>query len=318
MPGGDAREAAKTVTGSFEDFPYPARAARPRPRRRHDRPHRRDARRAVRARGAQRLADRRPAGPGHPAGPVLARRGPRRAGGVHPGLRGPAEGAGRRALDAGRRPGAAERRGRALRPGRLPRPRRLARRGAARAPRGGAPPGARRPASCSSSTSRPSPPCCAARSGPPAATAPTGPSTGRSSRARCGTSSAVHGGGPVVVHSCAPDVPFALLRRAGAAAVSFDFSLLTERDDDAIGEAVEGGTRLFAGVVPGHGRPHCQTLPVASWVSGRCGAGWGCIRGFSRRRSWSLRRADSRALPRVRARGARPLRPGGEIPRGQP
>jgi methionine synthase II (cobalamin-independent) len=60
----------------------------------------------------------------------------------------------------------------------------------------------------------------------------------------------VHGGGPVVVHSCAPDVPFALLRRAGATAISFDFSLLTERDDDAIGEAVEGGTRLFAGVVP--------------------------------------------------------------------
>ncbi|MCF3133446.1 methionine synthase [Streptomyces olivochromogenes] len=61
---------------------------------------------------------------------------------------------------------------------------------------------------------------------------------------------AAHADGPVVVHSCAPDVPFALLRRAGAAAVSFDFSLLTERDDDAIGEAVEGGTRLFAGVVP--------------------------------------------------------------------
>ncbi|MFJ9040247.1 methionine synthase [Streptomyces sp. NPDC102406] len=62
---------------------------------------------------------------------------------------------------------------------------------------------------------------------------------------------AVHGGGPVVVHSCAPDVPFALLRRAGAHAISFDFSLLTERDDETIGEAVEGGTKLFAGVVPG-------------------------------------------------------------------
>ncbi|WP_427919840.1 methionine synthase [Streptomyces sp. cg40] len=61
----------------------------------------------------------------------------------------------------------------------------------------------------------------------------------------------VHADGPVVVHSCAPDVPFALLRRAGAAGVSFDFSLLTERDDDVIGEAVEAGTRLFAGVVPG-------------------------------------------------------------------
>ncbi|MER6747639.1 methionine synthase [Streptomyces fungicidicus] len=64
-----------------------------------------------------------------------------------------------------------------------------------------------------------------------------------------------HDGGAVVVHSCAPDVPFALLRRAGAAAVSFDFSLLTERDDDAIGEAVENGTRLFAGVVPGTDGP---------------------------------------------------------------
>ncbi|QQM40667.1 methionine synthase [Streptomyces liliifuscus] len=61
----------------------------------------------------------------------------------------------------------------------------------------------------------------------------------------------VQAGGPVVVHSCAPDVPFALLRRAGATAVSFDFALLTERDDDTIGEAVEGGAKLFAGVVPG-------------------------------------------------------------------
>ncbi|MFD0063626.1 methionine synthase [Streptomyces sp. NPDC056690] len=65
---------------------------------------------------------------------------------------------------------------------------------------------------------------------------------------------AVHDG-PVVVHSCAPDVPIALLRRAGADAISFDFSLLTERDDDAIGEAVEAGTRLLAGVVPGTDGP---------------------------------------------------------------
>ncbi|WP_327343427.1 methionine synthase [Streptomyces europaeiscabiei] len=56
--------------------------------------------------------------------------------------------------------------------------------------------------------------------------------------------------GAVVVHSCAPDVPFALLRRAGATGISFDFTLLTERDDDTIGEAVEGGTKLLAGVVP--------------------------------------------------------------------
>jgi hypothetical protein len=58
-------------------------------------------------------------------------------------------------------------------------------------------------------------------------------------------------GAPVIVHSCAPDVPFALLRRAGVAGISFDFDLLTERDWDAFGEAAEAGTALFAGVVPG-------------------------------------------------------------------
>ncbi|MCC5035686.1 methionine synthase [Streptomyces sp. WAC 00631] len=62
---------------------------------------------------------------------------------------------------------------------------------------------------------------------------------------------AAAGGAPVIVHSCAPEVPFALLRRAGATGISFDFSLLTERDEEPIGEAVEGGTALFAGVVPG-------------------------------------------------------------------
>jgi Cobalamin-independent synthase, Catalytic domain len=62
-------------------------------------------------------------------------------------------------------------------------------------------------------------------------------------------------GAPVVVHSCAPGVPIGLLRRAGAAAVSLDFSLLTERDDDEIGEGVEAGLRLFAGVVPSTDAP---------------------------------------------------------------
>ncbi|MFW6694176.1 methionine synthase [Streptomyces sp. MAR4 CNX-425] len=60
---------------------------------------------------------------------------------------------------------------------------------------------------------------------------------------------------PVVVHSCAPDVPFALLRRAGAAAVSYDAALLTARQDEAVGEAVEAGLGLFAGVVPATADP---------------------------------------------------------------
>ena len=43
------------------------------------------------------------------------------------------------------------------------------------------------------------------------------------------------------------------------------------------GRRSRAAPRCFAGVVPGRTptRPHCQTRPVASWVSGRCGAGWG-------------------------------------------
>ncbi|GAA1975369.1 methionine synthase [Kitasatospora viridis] len=55
---------------------------------------------------------------------------------------------------------------------------------------------------------------------------------------------------PVLVHCCAPGVPIPLLRRAGVAGISLDFGLLTDRQDDAIGEAVEAGTVLLAGVVP--------------------------------------------------------------------
>ncbi|MFJ9697251.1 methionine synthase [Kitasatospora sp. NPDC101183] len=55
---------------------------------------------------------------------------------------------------------------------------------------------------------------------------------------------------PVVVHCCAPEVPIPLLRRAGVAGVSLDFSLLTDRADDDLGEAVEAGTAILAGVVP--------------------------------------------------------------------
>ncbi|WP_369183113.1 methionine synthase [Streptomyces sp. Y1] len=68
---------------------------------------------------------------------------------------------------------------------------------------------------------------------------------------------------PVVVHSCAPDVPIPLLRRAGVAGVSLDFSLLTERQDDDLGEAVEAGTAIFAGVVPATDQPASQSKAVS-------------------------------------------------------
>jgi hypothetical protein len=60
-------------------------------------------------------------------------------------------------------------------------------------------------------------------------------------------------GGTSVVHCCAASPPVELLRRAGAAAVSLDATLLTPRDDDALGEAVEAGCGLFLGVVPSSG-----------------------------------------------------------------
>jgi cobalamin-independent methionine synthase catalytic subunit len=55
--------------------------------------------------------------------------------------------------------------------------------------------------------------------------------------------------GARVVHCCAADVPIALLRGAGACAVAVDASL--NLDQDAVGEAVEAGTSLWLGVVPG-------------------------------------------------------------------
>ncbi len=55
---------------------------------------------------------------------------------------------------------------------------------------------------------------------------------------------------PVVLHCCAPDVPFDTFRRAGASGISFDLSLLRERHDDTLGELIESQMPLFAGVVP--------------------------------------------------------------------
>lgn len=53
-----------------------------------------------------------------------------------------------------------------------------------------------------------------------------------------------------VVHCCAAAPPVELLVGAGAGAVSVDATLLTPRDDEAIGTAVEQGRGLLLGVVP--------------------------------------------------------------------
>ncbi len=59
-------------------------------------------------------------------------------------------------------------------------------------------------------------------------------------------------GVPVLVHCCAPAAPIALLRECGAAAVALDLSLLGT-DLDPLGEALDAGTGLFAGLVPTSG-----------------------------------------------------------------
>lgn len=62
---------------------------------------------------------------------------------------------------------------------------------------------------------------------------------------------AVHGAeADAVVHVCAARPPYELLRRSGFDAVSVDLLLHDQRDDDAVGELLEGGARLVAGVLP--------------------------------------------------------------------
>ncbi|MBC6459970.1 methionine synthase [Actinomadura sp. HBU206391] len=54
-----------------------------------------------------------------------------------------------------------------------------------------------------------------------------------------------------IVHCCARDVPYGLLRAAGAKAISVDAGLIPTKADEAVGEAIEAGIGLFLGVVPG-------------------------------------------------------------------
>ncbi|MCW2694964.1 MAG: putative cobalamin-independent methionine synthase [Modestobacter sp.] len=73
---------------------------------------------------------------------------------------------------------------------------------------------------------------------------------------------------PVVVHCCAPRAPLDLFRAAGADGLSFDHGLV--QDLDAVGTAIEAGTRLLVGVVPGTDAP----LPAAKATATRLQAWW--------------------------------------------
>lgn len=66
-------------------------------------------------------------------------------------------------------------------------------------------------------------------------------------------------GASVVVHCCAARPPVDLLRRAGVAGLSIDLLLVGDSLDQELGEVVEAGLALLAGVVP--------ALPSAAGVS---------------------------------------------------
>jgi hypothetical protein len=52
------------------------------------------------------------------------------------------------------------------------------------------------------------------------------------------------------VHCCAASPPIGLVVDAGARALSVDAAVLTEQNDEAVGNALEAGTALFLGLVP--------------------------------------------------------------------
>ena len=57
------------------------------------------------------------------------------------------------------------------------------------------------------------------------------------------------GQAPTIVHCCASDLPIELVRRTGPTALSLDLSLTFAQDE--MGVAIEAGTGLLLGVVPG-------------------------------------------------------------------
>lgn len=77
-------------------------------------------------------------------------------------------------------------------------------------------------------------------------------------------------GVPVVVHCCAPQPPLRLFRDAGAAAVSVDLDLVgsSTQEQDELGELIDAGVGLFAGVVPSTGSARPSPVAAAEAVTG--------------------------------------------------
>jgi len=81
--------------------------------------------------------------------------------------------------------------------------------------------------------------------------------------------------GYTVVHSCAPAVPFGLIRTAGVGALSFDLSQLRRGEEDGVAEAAEAGLGLLLGAVPAVPEPDPGTGVRGAPQPGRGPAGPG-------------------------------------------
>ncbi|GAA2911580.1 hypothetical protein Acy02nite_60030 [Actinoplanes cyaneus] len=75
---------------------------------------------------------------------------------------------------------------------------------------------------------------------------------------------------PVVVHCCAPDLPWQVIRDSRVAAAAFDLSLL--KDLDPVGEAIEAGLGLFVGAAPT--RPVAGAKPESKLIAERVRKLW--------------------------------------------
>jgi len=75
-----------------------------------------------------------------------------------------------------------------------------------------------------------------------------------------------------VLHCCDADVPIALLRGTGVTAIALDTTLLGDRGWESVAFAVEGGTQLWAGLVPATGEP--AALPAVSDLVEQLRAPW--------------------------------------------
>ena len=82
-------------------------------------------------------------------------------------------------------------------------------------------------------------------------------------------------GGEVLLHCCAPDLPWHTLRRSSLAAVSVDAATVTVADLDGIGEFVESGRVVMLGVVPvvapGRAPAPEEVAKVAASITDRLG-----------------------------------------------